>query len=76
MCETIAAATLVVYVSIWCMFLQKYVEQISRLAGLCQQDSTAAAELETLVSMRVRHPASAIHTLLLAKICRIATQPL
>ena len=35
--------------------LQKYVEQISKLAGLCQQDSTAAAELETLVSMRVRH---------------------
>ncbi|KAL0026150.1 hypothetical protein WJX79_005406 [Trebouxia sp. C0005] len=33
----------------------KYVEQISKLAGLCQQDSTAAAELETLVSMRRDH---------------------
>ena len=37
--------------------LQKYVEKVSRLASLCQHDSTdcAADELEALVSMRVRH---------------------
>lgn len=36
-------------------FLQKYVEQISQLANMCQQDATgaAAADLEILVSMRV-----------------------
>ena len=37
--------------------LQKYVEQISRLADMCQCDLSggAAADLEALVSMRVSH---------------------
>ena len=36
-------------------FVQKYVEQISQLANMCQPDAkgVAAADLETLVSMRV-----------------------
>lgn len=35
--------------------LQKYVEQISRLASMCRHDATGAAgtDLEVLVSMRV-----------------------
>ena len=43
--------------------VQKYVDQISRLASLCQQDSTAADELEALVSMRVRHSKTCIESI-------------
>lgn len=38
-----------------CQFVQKYVEQIGQLAGMCRQEDNdaAATDLEALVSMRV-----------------------